>query len=304
MVRIGVIGKGEQTNSQIDNIQLTNDIQLSGLFITDETNIQTEHTIRFHSFKELLSHSDAIYILESCNDAFKYALEGFRNGKHVFLEQISSFSTDEIEILLNSRKEANVKCMIASLELGHPAFVSIRNEIKNPLFIEAKRCLAYEKNSSKNIILDIMLKDIAIILNIVKSDIKRISANGIQIMTKETDLANVRLEFANGCVAILSANKIASMPESIITIYETQKISLVDFKNSTTSIISFSSEGEKEVRQLTLSPLKKHPFIYQLENFRDTIAGEADPLLKLRGAYEKIDIAQKILKKINSYKEE
>ncbi|HOZ52359.1 MAG TPA: Gfo/Idh/MocA family oxidoreductase [Chitinophagaceae bacterium] len=304
MVRIGVIGKGEQTKSQIENIQHTKDIKLSGLFITDETDIRSDQTNRFYSFKELLSQSDAIYILESCNDAYKYALEGFRNGKHVFLEQISSFSTDEIEILLNSRKEANVKCMIASLELGHPAFLSIRNEIKNPLFIEAKRHLQYEINSEKDIILDIMLKDIAIILNIVKSDIKRISANGIQINSKQTDLANVRLEFANGCVAVLSANKTASSPESMISIYETQKMSLIDFENSTTSIISFSAHGEKEVKQLILPPLTKHPFIYQLENFRDTIAGEADPLLKLRGAYEKIDIAQKILKKINSYKEE
>ncbi len=304
MVKIGVIGKGGQINSHIEYFRSTSNVELSAVYITDTSvKLKTACPV-YSSLDELIEISDAIYILETDDSPFEIVLKAFRNGKHVFIEHISALSLNEIEELLNSRKEANVKCMIGSTVLCHPVYMAIKNETINPQFIESQRRIANDKNDSRNIILDLMLQDLAIVLNMVKSEIKRISANGLKVMNDTVDIANARLEFSNGCVAILTVSKTGMSDENYINFYEENKVLSIDFKHSKafTYTKSRNSEGQIEPTYLTSAPIDS--FQYQLENFRDSIAENAIPLLKLREGYEKLDIAHKILKKINSFNED
>ncbi len=295
MVQIGVIGNGESMRTAIEYLRTTDGVSFSGAYSADE---KDENSF-FKNSVELVDTSDALFILASASDPFEIAVQAFRHGKHVFLEQISTLRVDEIEQLLKSRKEANVKCMIGSTELCHPAFLAIRNQPLNPFFIEAERKVEFDKHQSKNIILDLMMKDIALVLNIVKSDIKRISANGHKVMSDQTDVANARLEFSNGCVAVLTVDKNATHGQSRLKFYEENKIASIDLEANTAEISTRSANtGSLEITRLPLE--EKDAFRYQLENFRDSITANANPLLKLREGYEKLDIAHKILKKILS----
>ena len=300
MVKIGVIGRGGSLHSAIEHFSTTDGVLLSGVF---ESGQETESFFS-PSIQALSEVSDALYILESAPNPFEVSAQGLRQGKHIFLEQISSLSVDETEQLLKSRKEANVKCLIGSQELCHPAFLAIRNHPVNPLFIKSERSIPYDIMSTENIILDMMIKDITVVLNVVKSDIKRIGANGHRVMSEQTDVANARLEFSNGCVAVFTVDKNASQRRNHLKLYEENKIVSIDFESNTT-LVSLPPEKDSSHLNIIQLPLEdKNPFRYQLENFRDSITINANPLLKLREGYEKLDIAHKILKKILSSSEE
>jgi hypothetical protein len=300
MVKIGIVGNIEQLGSNAEYFLTTDNISISGLYHNGQIKENIEGITSFSNLNTLLDVSDAIFILASEQDSYEISIQAFRNGKHVFLEQISTLSVDQIGQLLKSRKEANVKCMVGSKELCHPAFLAISHQQLTPLFIESQRSITYNKDNTKNIILDLMMKDIAVVLNIVKSDIKRIWANGHKILGDQTDMANARLEFSNGCVAVLSVDKNSQHNQSHLKIYEEANITSIDFELSQTSVLTIA-ERDNSLLTSTLLPLEEvDPFRYQLENFRDSILTDANPLLKLREGYEKLDIAHKILKKILS----
>ena len=300
MVKIGIIGNIEHLGSNVEYFLTIKNVNISGAYC-DGQGIENIAGIQsFSDLNTLLELSDAIYILASEQDPYEISIQAFRNGKHVFLEQISTLSVDQIGQLLKSRKEANVKCMIGSKELCHPAFLAVSHQHLTPLFIESQRSLIFDKDNSKHIILDLMMKDIAVVLNIVKSDIKRIWANGHKIIGDQNDMANARLEFSNGCVAVLSVDTNSQHSQSHLKIYEEHKITTIDFELSQTSVLT-RAENDNSLLTATLLPLEEaDPLRYQLENFRDSILTDANPLLKLREGYEKLDIAHKILKKILS----
>ncbi len=304
MVRIGIIGSMERIRSTMNYFRTTEGIVISGVLCNDQTCEEQGGIRTANDYTQLIEWSDAIYILSCAQDQYETSVQSFRQGKHVFLEQISTLSVDQIEQLLKSRKEANVKCIIGSQELCHPAFLAIKKQTASPLFIVSQRNVVFDPENTKNIILELMMKDIAVVLNLAKSDIKRIWANGHKIMSEQTDVANARLEFSNGCVAVLAVDKNASHTKSHLKIYTEKNILSIDFELNRTSILHHPLNDQRILTSIDLPLEETDPFRYQLENFRDSILTNADPLLKLREGYKKLDIAHKILKKILSSGEE
>ena len=300
MVKIGVIGTVKQLDSYARYFQLTDGVMLSGVLYTDlETPDPAIHI--FQNPEELYQGSDAVYLFPNSSNQFDIALQSIQNGKHIFLEDLSGFTLTETSQLLTSSKEANVKCIGGSPELCHPVYVAAKKESVNPLFIDVIQSKAHGSHQGHNIISEMMSKDITIILDMVKSDIKRIWANGAKVMSDQFDIANVRLEFFNGCVAVLTARNTTIMNERKMTIYDEKKIIHLDLKNEIAEI----STKEDGILKTSVSHAKEISlFKYQLDNFRDCILLHAEPIVSLRGSYENADISSRILKKINSFSEE
>ena len=117
--------------------------------------------------------------------------------------------------------------------------------LKKPTFIESHRLAPFNPRATDvNVILDLMIHDIDIILDIVKSDIQEIRASGTPVLTNSTDIANVRLEFENGCVANVTASRVSAKTERKMRIFQHDAYISVDFHNR---VLNVYKKGAKEM---------------------------------------------------------
>ena len=107
-------------------------------------------------------------------------------------------------------KEAGVKCQVGHVERYNPAYLALTEETLQPMFIEAHRLSQFNpRGTDVSVILDLMIHDIDIVMHLVKSPVRRISASGVSVISETADIANARIEFDNGCVANLTASRIS-----------------------------------------------------------------------------------------------
>ena len=129
-------------------------------------------------------------------------------GRHVFVEKPLAHTMDEARELVKLVKESNVKMQVGHVERFNPAFLSLAGQSLNPMFIEVHRLAQFNPRGTEvSVILDLMIHDIDIILSLVKSEVKMIAASGVAVMTQTPDIASVRIEFNNGCVANLTSSR-------------------------------------------------------------------------------------------------
>ena len=114
-----------------------------------------------------------------------------------------------------------------------------------PTFIESHRLAPFNPRATDvNVVLDLMIHDIDIILDIVKSDIKDMRVSGTSVLTDTTDIANARLEFGNGCVANVTASRVSAKVERKLRLFQQNAYITVDFHNRVLSVYEI---GEKEM---------------------------------------------------------
>jgi predicted dehydrogenase len=215
---------------------------------------------------------------------------------------------------MNMVKEANVKLQVGHVERFNPAFTALKNETLKPLFIEVHRLAQFNPRGTEvSVILDLMIHDIDIILSIVKSDVKNISASGVAVLTDTPDIANVRIEFNNGCVANLTSSRISMKKMRKIRLFQKDAYIGIDFLEKNTEIIklkqpeesdafSFDIETHQGTKTITISnPVVEEgnailselsSFVASIEKDEPTVVNEIDGFLAM-------EVAHQILEKIS-----
>jgi predicted dehydrogenase len=134
---------------------------------------------------------------------------------------------------------------VGHLERFNPAVLGLREMQEKPLFIEAHRLSPFNPRANDvSVVLDLMIHDIDIILALVDSEVERIEASGTPVLTQDTDIANARLVFKNGCVANVTASRISMKTERKMRMFRPQSYVSVDFQNR---VLSEYRTGAKEM---------------------------------------------------------
>src|SRR5436853_2497900 len=155
---------------------------------------------------------------------------------------------DEAHQLVNLAQESDIKLQVGHVERFNPAFLAIRQLELHPMFIEVHRLAQFNPRGTEvSVILDLMIHDIDIILSLVKSDVKQISASGVAVMTDTPDIANVRIEFHNGCVANLTSSRISMKKMRKIRLFQKDAYIGIDFLEKKTEIIKLKQADDKNV---------------------------------------------------------
>ncbi|UCD80548.1 MAG: gfo/Idh/MocA family oxidoreductase, partial [Desulfobacterales bacterium] len=116
------------------------------------------------------------------------------------------------------------------LERFNPAVLALKDIVDHPMFIESHRLSTFKDRSTDiSVVLDLMIHDIDIIMNVVKSEIQSIHAAGVPVICKQADIANVRLQFENGCVANVTASRISTKNQRKIRLFQKDAYISVDF---------------------------------------------------------------------------
>ena len=190
----------------------------------------------------------------------------------------------------------------------------MKNETLKPLFIEVHRLAQFNPRGTEvSVILDLMIHDIDIILSIVKSDVKNISASGVAVLTDTPDIANVRIEFNNGCVANLTSSRISMKKMRKIRLFQKDAYIGIDFLEKNTEIIKLQQPGDTdafsfdiETHQGTKTISITNPVIEQgnaikaeLSSFVHSIMNDETPIVNEMDGYLAMEVAHQILEKIS-----
>lgn len=203
---------------------------------------------RYMNPDELIAACDAVDVVAPTNFHFGICEKAIKKGRHVFVEKPLAHSMDEARQLVELVKESNVKMQVGHVERFNPAFLAIKDIPLNPMFIEVHRLAQFNPRGTEvSVILDLMIHDIDIILSIVKSDVKNISASGVGVMTETPDIANVRMEFNNGCVANLTSSRISMKKMRKMRLFQKDAYIGIDFLNKKTEIIKLKDETDTNV---------------------------------------------------------
>ena len=214
MLKIGVFGVGHLGKIHVGLLQQLSELfEITGYY--DPSDNAAAHASlsglkRFSSQTELIDAVDCVDIVAPTGSHFQIAAEAIKKSRHVFIEKPVSSTTDEARTLMHLAEEASVQVQIGHVERFNPAFISALPYIDRPMFIETHRLAQYNpRGTDVSVVLDLMIHDIDIVLSVVKSNIKRVAANGVSVVSDNPDIANARIEFDNGCVANLTASRIS-----------------------------------------------------------------------------------------------
>ena len=184
----------------------------------------------------------------------------------------------------------------------------------NPMFIEVHRLAQFNPRGTEvSVILDLMIHDIDIILSIVRSDVKSISASGVGVITETPDIANVRIEFHNGCVANLTSSRISMKKMRKIRLFQKDAYIGIDFLEKKTEVIKlhqpedenvfvFDIETPAGIRSIAVAspPVPEVNAIKkELEEFVRAIRENIQPVVNEIDGYRAMEVAHQILQKIH-----
>jgi len=317
MLKVGIFGVGHLGKFHLNSWKEIKRAELTGFYDPDDAAAceaaDKYQLTRFTDPDDLIDACDLIDIVAPTPLHFQLCEKAIRKGKHVFVEKPLAGTMEEARQIVQLVRESKTKLQVGHVERFNPAYLALQSITMNPLFIEVHRLAQFNPRGTEvSVILDLMIHDIDIILSLVKSEVKSISASGVAVMTDTPDIASVRIEFNNGCVANLTSSRISMKRMRKMRIFQKDAYIGIDFLNKKTEIIklktpedvdvfAFDIETPKGKKTLALSNPsvpEVNAIRMELEKFCDAILFNTPTLVSEVDGLRAMDIAHQILFKI------
>jgi len=199
----------------------------------------------YNDYQALLGEVDAVSIVAPTTLHHPIAKAFLDQGAHVLVEKPITVTLAEAEELVAIARANNLILQVGHLERFNTAMLDLDKVLAEPKFIETHRLAPFKPRATDvDVILDLMIHDIDIILSIVDAELTDIAVSGTPVLSGETDIANARLTFANGCVANVTASRISLKTERKMRIFQANAYISIDFQNH---IFSCHRKGEGEM---------------------------------------------------------
>jgi predicted dehydrogenase len=318
MLKVGVFGVGHLGKFHLQNWLQIEGIKLVGFYDPDEKNsFEVAEKFQVKSFKDpnvLIEACDIVDIVAPTTFHHQLVKMAILKSRHVFVEKPLANTMHEAKEILKLAKEANIKFQVGHVERFNPAFLAVKDHARNPMFIEVHRLAQFNpRGTDVSVILDLMIHDIDIILSLVKSNVKHVQANGVNVLSDTPDIANVRIEFDNGCVANLTSSRISMKKMRKMRLFQKDSYISIDFLDKKTEIIKYKSAEDEKVFSFDIetkngkktiaisAPViqENNAIKMELESFRDSILQNKSTTVSEIDGYRAMEVAHLILEKIN-----
>lgn len=307
-VRVGVIGVGylgkfhAEKYSRMDNVQLTGVVDIDQR-LAEET-ASGFRTRAFVDYSDLFGHVDAVSIVVPTEDHFTIAADCLKHDLDVLIEKPMTATLEQADDLIRIADARQRVLQVGHLERFNPAVIALKDIVHQPMFIEAHRLGIFKDRSTDvSVVLDLMIHDIDIIMNVVQSEIKSIHAAGAPVICEHADIANVRLEFASGCVANVTASRISIKNQRKIRLFQKDAYVSVDFTSREITLIrrDDSIPGDlipgMDIQQLSFS--EADVLEDELASFIESVSTRQTPVVSGIAGRKALEVALSITDQIN-----
>ncbi len=340
-VKVAVLGTGSlgQHHARIySELHAAGAVELTGIYDAHaETarKIAEKHKLHvFASVAEAAAASDALNIATPTTTHYEIAKQLLTAGKHVLVEKPITDNSAQAAELCELAKQKNLVLQVGHIERFNPVFTFLQTVATEPKFIECHRLSPFPARSTDiGVVLDLMIHDLDIVLAFVKSPVTSVDAVGIPVLSKSEDIANVRLRFANGCVANLTASRVSPERMRKIRVFSGPTnpcyISL-DYRVQEGFIYRVARDGEEESsllkkimaaklgigkdsaivsefagKKIVREPVpiaKDEPLKLELQSFVNCVREKQTPVVTGESAKRALDLAFEITRQIQQIK--
>jgi predicted dehydrogenase len=316
MLKAGVLGAGHLGKIHLRLLKQSENYELVGFHDADAENgkaVEAELGYKYYSsMEDLIEAVDMVDIVTPTLSHYECAKKAIAKGKHIFIEKPITNTVEEAEHIRELLAEHDIRGQVGHVERFNPAFIAVKDQINNPMFIETHRLAEFNpRGTDVPVVLDLMIHDIDIILSVVKSKVKNVSASGVSVISDTPDIANARIEFENGCVANLTASRISlkNMRKSrffqkdayISVDFLEKKCEVVKMKDAPTTpgdfdMILQNAEGvKKQIYFDNPEVSKNNAILDELDSFAHAINTNTTPIVTLHDGTEALRVATMVI---------
>ncbi len=235
MLRVAVIGAGYLGKFHAQKYASLQGVQLIGVVDPDpraRDAVAAElgcEALADH--RDLLGRVDAVSVVTPTPHHRRVAGDLLEAGAHVLVEKPITVTVQEARELIDLAANHGRVLQVGHLERFNPAMLAARERLQAPRFIESTRLAPFKaRGTDVSVILDLMIHDIDLVLDMVRSPLESIDAVGAPVFTAESDIANARLRFANGCVADVTASRISMKAERKLRVFQADAYLSIDLQ--------------------------------------------------------------------------
>ncbi len=251
------------------------------------------------SHRELIGKVDAASVVVPTQGHCQVARDLLEAGIHVLVEKPMTATLEEADSLVQLAKANNLILQVGHLERFNPAVVAAREYVQQPLFVESHRLASFtERGTEVDVILDLMIHDIDIILSLVPFPLEDLRVGGAKILTPHTDIANVRLEFANGCIANVTASRISAKRMRKIRIFQPDSYLSLDYAEREVELFrklpEKGADGFPEIEYQQLPVADTDPLEEQLRAFAESVRTGTKPMVSGEEGRKALEVATQV----------
>jgi predicted dehydrogenase len=256
-------------------------------------------------YRDVLREIDVASIVvptELHHEVAKACLEA---GVHILVEKPVARTAEEAADLVELAARAGLLFQVGHLERFNPAILAVRDQITRPLFIESDRLAVFKpRGTDVNVVLDLMIHDIDLILSIARSDITAVRASGFPVLTPAVDIANARIEFADGCVADVSASRVSQSPLRKLRIFQPERYISIDCENFHVRTVrkegtGLGSDGAPRIVSTESQFEKADPLMAEIRAFAHAVRTRTEPLVTGHDGMRALKVALEVCRQMN-----
>lgn len=269
---------------------------------------------RFASLEEMGTACEAVSVAVPTDRHAEVSLPLLAQGCHLLIEKPICAALDEAERVVAAARAAGVIVQVGHIEHFNPVMGFLEREVTAPRFITAERLAPYTPRGTEvGVVLDLMIHDIGIVLELVKAPISRIDSVGIRVLSRTEDIANARIQFANGCVANLSVSRISLKKVREIRVFQNEGYFSFDFMNQSGHLVRKSGMLDFAARLMAGAkpqdlalpveeiPLQKgEPLALEIAHFVESVSQARQPKVGAALGKSALEVATVITEQIRA----
>jgi predicted dehydrogenase len=208
----------------------------------------------FDDYRSLADAADAVVIAVPTNLHREVGTFFLERGVACLIEKPLAGSVEDADALAEAAEASGSALLVGHVERFNPAVAAVEKRVTDPRFIDCRRISGFPFRSAEvGVVLDLMIHDIDIVLHLCKSEVKSVEAVGVGVLSSAEDIANARMTFESGCVADVTASRVAMKTERRIRIFQPDSYISLDYEDRSAKMYT-KKKGAEDIDISSLDP--------------------------------------------------
>jgi predicted dehydrogenase len=234
---------------------------------------------RFRSLEELGAACDAVSVVVPTDRHATVAVPLLKAGCHLLIEKPLCTSLVEAERILTAARASGCVVQVGHVEHYNPVMSFLEKAVASPRYLVADRLAPFNPRGMEvGVVLDLMIHDIGVVLQLVRSPVVRVDAVGVNVISPREDIANARLTFANGAVANLNTSRVSVKKVRELRVFQPGAYLSIDFMNQSGHLLRMAEGGTVfDIKREELPVEKGEPLALELASFVQCVREHGAP---------------------------